>query len=70
MLYEYVEANGSTCVDEQVETREGWRDHHSFHHDIRMRVEGRLIYFEMRLVYQNPGDPDDPLIRVVNAHDA
>jgi hypothetical protein len=70
LLYEYVEANGCSCMDEQVETREGWRDLHPFHHDIRMPVAGRLIYFETRLIYRDPDDPDDPLIQVVNAHDA
>lgn len=70
LLYEHVQANGCACVDEQVETREGWRDQHPFHHDIRMRIDGRLVYFEMRLIYRNPDDPDDPLIRVVNAHGA
>jgi hypothetical protein len=70
LLYEHVLANGCTCVDEQVETRERWRDLHPFHHDIRMPVAGRLIYFETRLIYRDPYDPDDPLIQVVNAHDA
>ena len=70
LLHEHVEANGCTCVDEQMETREGWRDLHPFHHDIRMPVAGRLVYFETRLIYRVPVDPDDPLIQVVNAHDA
>jgi hypothetical protein len=70
LLCEHVQANGCSCVDEQVETREQWRDLHAFHHDIRMRIAGRLIYFETRLIYRKPDDPDDPLIRVVNAHDA
>jgi hypothetical protein len=70
LLCEHVQANGCTCVDEQVETREGWRDLHRFHHDIRMRVAGRMIYFETRLIYRDPDDPDDPWIQVVNAHDA
>ena len=69
LLYEHVKANGCTCVDEQVETREQWRCH-PFHHDIRLPVAGRLIYFETRLIYRDPDDPDDPLIWVVNAHDA
>jgi hypothetical protein len=69
LLYEHVKANGCTCVDEQVETREQWGDH-AFHHDLRLRVAGRLIYFETRLIYRDPDDPDNPLIWVVNAHDA
>jgi hypothetical protein len=70
LLYEHVEANGCTCVDEQVETRERWRDLYAFHHDIRMRVAGRLVYFETRLKYRDAEDPDDPTIEVVNVHDA
>ncbi len=70
LLHDHVVANGIACVDEQIETRERWRDLHTFHHDVRMRVAGRLIYFETRLIYRDPDDPDDPLIQVVNAHDA
>jgi hypothetical protein len=70
LLHEHVKANGCACVDEQVETREGWRNLHAFHHDIRMRVAGRLIYFETRLIYRDADDPDDPVIQVVNVHDA
>jgi hypothetical protein len=70
LLYEHVAAKGCTCVDEQVEPREGWRNLHAFHHDIRLRVAGRLVYFETRLIYRDADDPDDPVIQVVNAHDA
>jgi hypothetical protein len=70
LLYEYVDANGPSCVDEQVETRERWRDLHQFHHDIRVPIAGRVIYFETRLIYRDPDDPDDPSILVVNAHEA
>jgi hypothetical protein len=69
LLYEHVKANGCACVDEQVETREQWREH-AFHHDIRLRVAGRFIYFETRLIYRDADDPDDPSIWVVNVHDA
>jgi len=31
---------------------------------------GRLIYFEMRLIYRDPDDPYDPVIQVVNVYDA
>jgi hypothetical protein len=33
-------------------------------------IKGRRVYFETRLVYRNPDDPDDPFIEVVNVHDA
>jgi hypothetical protein len=68
LLYRYVHAGGE--IDEQVETREEWRDRYEFHHDLRVRIGGRLVYFETRLIYRNPDDPDDPVIVVVNAHDA
>jgi hypothetical protein len=68
LLHSYVAAGGE--IDEQIETREEWRDQHEFHHDLRVRIRGRLVYFETRLVYRNPADPDDPLIQVVNVHDA
>ena len=70
LLYEHVWAEPDCRrVDEQRETRPEWKEH-EFHHDLRVRIEGRLIYFETRLVCRNPNDPDDPLIQVVNAHDA
>jgi hypothetical protein len=67
MLFEHVKAGGE--IDEQVETREEWSQH-EFHHDLRVRIRGRLIYFETRLIYRDPNDPDDPRIEVANAHDA
>ena len=70
LLYEYVYAEADCRrVDEQPETRPEWKEH-EFHHDLRVRIDGRLIYFETRLIYRDPDDPDDPLIQVVNAHDA
>lgn len=67
LLHEHVEAGGQ--IDEVKETRDPWRNFYAFHHDLRVRIEGRLIYFETRLDYKDPNDPDDPTIRVVNAHD-
>jgi hypothetical protein len=67
LLHKHVLAGGE--IDEQIETREEWRDRHEFHHDLRVRIRGRLVYFETRLIYKKPDDPDDPLIQVVNAHD-
>ena len=67
LLYKYVNEGGE--IDEQPETREGWRDRHAFHHDLRVLIKGRLVYFETRLIYRKPNDPDDPRIEVVNAHD-
>lgn len=67
LLHRHVQGGGT--IDEQVETREEWKYLHEFHHDLRVQVKGRLVYFETRLVYRKPNDPDDPRIEVVNAHD-
>jgi hypothetical protein len=67
-LHEHVAAGGE--IDEVKETRELWRDLYPFHYDLRVVVSGRRIYFETCLDYKDPNDPDDPVIRVVNAHDA
>ncbi len=69
LLYEHV-GDDPSKVDEQPERREGWRALYEFHHDLRVRIEGRLIYFETRLDYRHPDDPDDPQINVVNVHEA
>jgi hypothetical protein len=68
LLHRHIKDGGE--IDEQVETREEWRKLHEFHHDLRILFKGRRVYFETRLVYRNPNDPDDPFIEVVNAHDA
>jgi hypothetical protein len=70
LLYEYVWAE-KDCrrVDEQRETRPKWQEH-EFHYDLRVRIDSRLVYFETRLICRDLNDPDDPLIQVVNAHDA
>jgi hypothetical protein len=67
LLHKHVKDGGE--IDEQTETREEWRDRHEFHHDLRVQIKGRLVYFETRLIYKDSDDPDDPLIEVVNAHD-
>jgi hypothetical protein len=68
LLHQHVAAGG--VIDEQVERRESWKDLYPFHYDLRVVIAGRRIYFETCLEYKNPDDPDDPRIRVVNAHDA
>jgi hypothetical protein len=68
LLHAYVAGGG--VIDEQLETRPEWRDlGHEYHHDLRVLIRRRLVYFETRLIYKDPTDPDDPLIQVVNAHD-
>jgi len=68
LLHQYVESGGE--IDEQVETRALWKDFYPFHYDLRVVIGGRRIYFETCLEFKDPNDPDDPVIRVVNAHDA
>jgi hypothetical protein len=68
LLYLHVLEHGCSCVDEQPETREQWRDTHEFHHDLRVRIEGRLVYFETRLIILRK--TKDSMIAVVNAPDA
>jgi hypothetical protein len=66
-MHEYVSAGG--IIDRQKETRPEW-DLHDYHYDLRIPIEGRMVYIETRLVYDEPSDPDDPIIQVVNLHDA
>jgi hypothetical protein len=56
-------------IDEQIETREGWSEEFQFHHDLRVKIEERLVYVETRLHYRLPIVPDDSWIEVVNIHD-
>jgi hypothetical protein len=45
--------------------------HNEFHYDLRMCIGGRRLYFETVLkVVKDASDPDDPIIIVVNVHDA
>jgi hypothetical protein len=68
LLHQHIAGGGE--IDEQVETRDLWKDFYPFHYDLRLLIGGRRIYFETCLEYKDPSDPDDPVIRVVNAHDA
>ena len=64
-------ANGSPpgVIDEQRETRPEWSEH-EYHYDLRFEIAGRRLYIETRLFYDDPDDTDDPIIYVVNIHDA
>jgi len=64
LMYEYLQAGGE--IDQVPERRPDWNDR-PFHYDLRIPIEGRLIYIETILL---DDDPDDPTIRVVNIHDA
>ena len=65
-LHLFVEGGGE--IDEQKERRPEWDDH-DFHFDLRVPIRGRRLYFETLLFCNNPNDPDDPFISVVNVHD-
>jgi hypothetical protein len=67
LMHEYVAGGGE--IDQQRETRPEW-NMHGYHFDLRIPTAGRLIYIETRLFYADPADPDDPVIQVVNVHDA
>lgn len=66
LMLEYVSAGGE--IDQQKETRPEWKER-DYHFDLRIPCAGRLIYIETRLLYDDPSDPDDPVIHVVNVHD-
>ena len=66
LLFEFV--NGGGKIDEQVETRPEYLGD-EFHYDLRVKIDDRLLYFETILRSDNPDDPDDPRIEVVNVHD-
>ncbi|HEX5442242.1 MAG TPA: hypothetical protein VFW87_00375 [Pirellulales bacterium] len=44
-----------------------WSEH-AFHYDFRIDIEGKAVYIETRLYFDDPDDPDDPWIHVVNFH--
>jgi hypothetical protein len=64
-LHEFVQAGGE--VDQVVETRPEWNVW-AHHYDLRLTVNGIDLYVETRLKYDDPSDPDDPVITVVNVH--
>jgi len=69
LLYEFVVIEGGE-IDQVVEQRFNWIDQWSHHYDLRPIIDGRKFYVETRLSYKNPGDPDDPIIYVVNVKPA
>src|SRR5262245_49867019 len=72
LLHEFVAGGGQVhqvVETRQIETREEVRSG-GYHYDIRIVIGRRRIYFETLLVYEDPDDPDDPLIHVVSVHDA
>ena len=56
-------------IDQVPERRPEWSQY-GYHYDLRFDIGGRKIYVETRLRFDDPTDPDDPVITVVNIHDA
>lgn len=67
LMYEYVAAGGE--IDEVREHREGWKDEHEFHYDLRLSIHDKQVYIETRLHFRLPFVPDEPWIEVVNIHE-
>lgn len=68
LMYEHVVVGGGE-IDEVREDREGWKELHEFHHDLRFPIHGIRVYIETRLIYRPPFEPDEPVIEVVSVHD-
>ena len=64
LMYDHVRTGG--MIDQVPETRPEWNDR-PFHYDLRIPIDGRLIYIETILF---DDDPTDLVIRVVSIHDA
>jgi hypothetical protein len=64
-MHLYVAGGGE--IDQQKERRPEW-SHYGFHYDLRFEFAGLNLYIETRLHFENPSDPDDPTLTVVNIH--
>ena len=67
LMHDHVMSGGT--IDQVPETRPEWR-HHEYHYDLRMDIGGRRVCLEPRLEFDDPTNPDDPVILVANIHDA
>ncbi len=63
-MFKYLKAGGK--LDEVREVREGYRDRHEFHYDLRIEIQGKIVYFETRLVQESRLQPAE--IHVVSVH--
>ncbi|MBN2581402.1 MAG: hypothetical protein JXB10_20645 [Pirellulales bacterium] len=64
-MHLYVMGGGK--IDQQPERRPEW-SHYDFHYDLRFTYAGKKLYIETRLHFDDPNDPDGPVITVVNVH--
>ena len=67
LMHDYVTSGGR--IDQVRETRPEWPQH-KYHYDLRFEIAGRRVYVETRLLFDDPTDPDDPVILVANMKDA
>lgn len=67
LMHGYLSTGG--VIDQQKETRREWTTH-DYHYDFRIPYAGRTLYIESRLICEKLDDSDDPIIHVVNIHDA
>ncbi len=65
LIYDYVISGGQ--IDQVRERRPEWYQH-EYHYDLRIEMDGRKLYVETRLMFEDPSDPDDPRILVANVH--
>ncbi len=65
-MNQHAESGG--VIDEVRETRPEWSGDYEYHYDLRLSVQGKLVYVETRLHFVPPFVPDDPSILVVNVH--
>ena len=68
LMCRHVEAGGE--IDEVPESRPQWSVQWEFHWDLRVKMNGKLVYIETRLHYRLPVVADEPWILVVNIHEA
>ena len=66
LMHDFVMSGGE--IDQVRETRPEWSEH-EYHYDLRFQIAGRRVYLETRLLFDDPTDPDDPVILVANMKD-
>ena len=52
-------------VDQVKEQREPWREHWEWHFDVRLTIDGIMLYVETRLYPESFSSRHEPVIRVV-----
>lgn len=67
LLREFVRVTGPTCVEQEREEREGWRDRRDYWYRVIVPVTGfpQGLFVELELL---DDDPDVPVVILLNAH--